>query len=305
MPNWKKILEEVKTRGSTYDIIRRKYLSKLNRKTKRNTIAYYSGWLQKTGEKFSVHLDDGDKNGFMNAIYRLDCDKGLDLILHTPGGDAAATESIVNYLRSKFGTNIRAIVPQIAMSAGTMIACACKSIMMGKHSSLGPIDPQIAGVAAHGVVEEFKRALEEVKRNQSAMHIWQPIIARYHPTLVGECEKAINWSNEMVQEWLETGMFANEKNARSKAAKVTKALKELGDHALTKSHSRHLDIERCQDMGLIVEPLEEDPEIQDSVLSVHHAMMQTFASTPAVKIIENHNGDAYINALPGTLLQMP
>ena len=43
-----------------------------------------------------------------------------------------------------FGTDIRAIVPQLALSAGTMVALACKEIIMGKHSSLGPIDPQSA-----------------------------------------------------------------------------------------------------------------------------------------------------------------
>jgi ClpP class serine protease len=44
----------------------------------------------------------------------------------------AATESIVDYLRKMFGTNIRAIILQIAMSSGTMIACSCK-IQRDKH----------------------------------------------------------------------------------------------------------------------------------------------------------------------------
>ena len=79
----------------------------------------------------------------MTVIHQLDRDKGLDLILHTPGGDTAATESIVDYLHNMFGNNIRAIVPQLAMSAGTMIACSCKEIIMGLQSSLGPIDPQL------------------------------------------------------------------------------------------------------------------------------------------------------------------
>jgi membrane-bound ClpP family serine protease len=57
-----------------------------------------------------------------------------------------------------FGTNIRAIIPQMAMSAGTMIALSTREIIMGKHSNLGPIDPQIAGIPAHGVIEEFNRA---------------------------------------------------------------------------------------------------------------------------------------------------
>ena len=53
--------------------------------------------------------------------------RGLDLILHTPGGDMAATESLVDYLRAMFGTDICAFVPQLAMSAGTIARKASNS----------------------------------------------------------------------------------------------------------------------------------------------------------------------------------
>lgn len=86
-------------------------------------------------------------NAFMTNVYRLDRSKGLDLILHTPGGDLAATESIVNYLQSAFDGNVRAIIPQISMSAGTLIAMSCREILMGRESSLGPIDPQLGGIS--------------------------------------------------------------------------------------------------------------------------------------------------------------
>src|SRR6266545_4330314 len=148
MPNWNEILQELQRAGSAHDVIRRRYLAELSERTERNTIVYYSAWLQKTQiaqqhpEPFSVN--DNDKNGFMATIHGMDRSKGLDLILHTPGGEIAATESLVDYLHSMF-EDIRAVVPQIAMSAGTMVALACNKIMMGKHSSLGPIDPQIQG----------------------------------------------------------------------------------------------------------------------------------------------------------------
>lgn len=145
MPNWKGLLDEIRTAGSTYDVVRRKYLAKLFDYTDRNIIVYYSGWLQKGGPQWlglaDFGMNDADKNGFMTCIHGLDRNKGLDLVLHTPGGTMAATESIVDYLRSMFGTNIRAVIPQLAMSGGTMIACSCKEIVMGKHSSLGPLDP--------------------------------------------------------------------------------------------------------------------------------------------------------------------
>ncbi len=236
MPSWGEILNELNRTGSAHDVVRRNYLKKLYELTGRNVIIYYSGWLQKP-DISGTEVNDADKNGFMSAIHKLDRKKGLDLILHTPGGETAATESFVDYLRAMFGTDIRAIVPQLALSAGTMIACACKTIIMGKHSSLGPIDPQFRGLPAHGVIEEFERAYKETKGDQARIPVWQPIIAKYHPTLIGECEKAIQWAHEMTREWLLTCMLRGEKDADAKAETI---LKELADHALTKSHARHL-----------------------------------------------------------------
>jgi hypothetical protein len=300
MPSWHNVLEDLKTRGSAFDIVRRDWLKKLSDHTGRNVIAYYSGWLQKPGTQ-GLQVNDADKNGLMAVIHGMDRSKGLDLVLHTPGGEVAATESIVDYLHSMFGTNIRAIVPQLAMSAGTMIACACREILMGKQSSLGPIDPQFRGIPAHGIVEEFKRAYEEVRADQAKIPLWQPIIAKYHPTLIGECEKAIEWSNEMVKDWLTRGMFASEGDA---AAKIDFIIAELGDHALTKSHARHLSLKKCREIGLRVVALEDDQELQDRVLTLHHACIHTLASTHAAKIIENQNGVAYIQ-LAQTVIPQP
>ena len=242
MPNWNQLLNEIKAAGSMYDVIRRRYLAKIHEITGRNVVIYYSGWLQKRGTA-GVEINDEDKNGFMTVIHQLDRNLGLDLVLHTPGGETAATESLVDYLRSMFGTDIRAIVPQLAMSGGTMIACACKEIVMRKQSSLGPIDLHFGGIPAHGVVEEFERAKKKISKDASSIPVWQPIIAKYSPAFIGECEKAIAWSNEMTKDWLRTGMFASENTPGRKIAKI---LKELGDHALTKSHARHLSVERCR-----------------------------------------------------------
>src|SRR5205807_154713 len=131
-----------------------------------------------------------------------------------------------------------------------MIACACNSIVMGRHSSLGPIDPQFGGTAAHGVIEEFERAKREVKKDPLMANIWAPILSKYPATFVGECQKAIDWSEKMVAEWLETGMFAN-RNVPAAAAKDV--IKELGDHALTLSHARHISAKRAKDIGLEIE----------------------------------------------------
>jgi ATP-dependent protease ClpP protease subunit len=301
LPNWNNILDEIKGSGTTYDIVRRKYAEQLAKKTDRNVIVYYSGWLQKSNiaqsgfSGFSV--EDGDKNGFMAVIHQLDRTKGLDLVLHTPGGDIAATESLVDYLRSMFGTDIRAIVPQIAMSAGTMMALSCKEILMGKHSSLGPIDPQFGGIAAHGVIEEFERAKQEIAQDQANIYVWQPIIAKYSPTIIGECEKAIKWSKEMVKEWLISGMFHNETDALNKADQI---IEELSSHAITLNHARHISAARARDLNIKITMLEDDQELQDAVLTLHHSCIQTLSATAAFKIIENNIGVGFIQTVTPT-----
>lgn len=300
MPDWTSLLNELKAASSVsvYDTIRRKYMAELHELTGRNVIVYYSGWLQKSElarQGFvGFELNDSDKNGFMTAIHELDRSKGLDLFLHTPGGETAATESLVDYLRAMFGTDIRAIVPQLAMSAGTMVACACREIMMGRHSSLGPIDPQVAGIAAHGVIEEFERAKSEIQQNGATIPVWQPIIAKYSPTLIGECEKAIKWSENMVRDWLMTGMFADEEDKEARANRVTS---ELGSHALTLSHARHISVEGARNLGLKIVALEGDQALQEAVLTIHHACIQTLGGTNAFKIIENHRGMAMIQSV--------
>lgn len=122
MAAWQETLHEISEAGSAYDIIRRKRLADLRRHTGRNAILYYSGWLQKPHLARSsgalVGISDADKNGFMSVIHKLDRKKGLDLFLHTPGGDMAATESLIDYIRMMFGNDVRAIIPQLPCPAG-------------------------------------------------------------------------------------------------------------------------------------------------------------------------------------------
>ena len=291
MANWSELLKEIGQLGSPFDILRRKYIADMARYTKRNVIAYYSGFLQKPELGMSAAVNDTDKNGFMTTINGLDVSKGLDLILHTPGGDTAATESLVDYLWSKFGSDIRCFVPQMAMSAGTMIACACREIWMGKQSSLGPIDPQFGNVPAHGVIEEFERAYSEIVNDPRTVPVWQAVIAKYPPAFIGECKKAVEWSNSLAESWLLRNMLAGQPNAEETVRSI---LRELGDHSVSLAHNRHLSAAKCKEIGLKVMDLESDQKLQDKVLSLHHIYFHTLSSTSAFKIIENNNGMAFI-----------
>ncbi len=149
----------------------------------------------------------------------------------------------------------------------------------------------LIGVPAHGVVQEFKRAVREIKRDPAKIVLWQQIIGQYRPTFLGQCENAIKWSNEFVEQQLKTGMFAARSDRAARAKKVTK---QLSNYPANKSHDRHFDSDACKRMGLLIMDLESDPLLQDLVLTVHHCYMNMLMNTLAYKIIENQNGIALI-----------
>lgn len=302
MPNWGEVSREIEQKSHPMDDIRIKYLRILSKYTERNVIAYYSGFMQFPSAR-QISIEDEDKNAFMQMVYGMDRSKGLDLILHTPGGDIAATESLVYYLRQMFGTDIRAFIPQMAMSAGTMIALSCKEIIMGKQSNLGPIDPQYSGISCAGVLKEFSTALEDVNKNPSSAAVWASIIGKYHPTFLGDCENAIRWSKTIVTEWLESNMLIRSKNKKEKAEKIVNA---LSDHDGTFAHNRHIHMDELKSLGVKVVPLEsfEKQEIdgckdlQDCLLTLHHAYMQTLGTCGILKILENQNGNSMRISVP-------
>ena len=291
MPGWNEVFLEIEAAANPFKAVRQKYLSALSDKLGKNIIAYYSGWLQKPNIS-GLGIEEVDKNAFMSMIHKMDRSKGLALILHTPGGDLCACESIIAYLKMMFQNDITMIVPQIAMSAGTLMCCAGKEIYMGKQSSLGPIDPQFNGIPAQGILEEFKKAQADVKEDITRAQTWMPILSKYHPSLLGECEKAIEMASDICKRWLQENMLISDSKEEEKANHITQ---ELSSHENSKTHARRFDIKKCKEIGLKIIDLEQkdangEDVLQDLVLTIHHAYMHTFSSTNAIKIVENSMG---------------
>lgn len=305
MPTWSVILNEAMRLGAANPnvaidyIVNRKrdFLSRLSEKTGRNTILYFSSFLQKQPSN-DASINDLDINAFMENIHGLDKSRGLDLILHTPGGDLAATEQIIKYLKSCFHGDIRAVIPQMAMSAGSMIAVSCKSVIMGKQSSLGPFDPQLNGVPCQSALREFYKAVEDVSVNPASLGLWQAILSKLNPTFLTLCAQADKLAEELTEKILED---------KEIEPKIKKRIKNtFAKNEESKTHSRHFDRDKCKEAGLDVIDLEADNELQDVILSIHHCCMILAEKTPVIKIVENNIGGCYIrNANVTTPATMP
>lgn len=302
MPVWSEILNEVVETQEAggypdFDGVRRRYLVKLSQHTDRDVILYASGWLQHDGQTNTYAISDQDIQGLMEVSHGLKR-RELDLILHSPGGSPEAADAIVGYLRSRFD-HIRVIVPTFAKSAATMIACSADEIMLGKHSFLGPTDPQISVQTELGwrfapaqlILDQFKRAQKESGYLAKSAS-WTPILPQYGPDLLAVCESALKLSEKLVEEWLKNYMFKNERpSVRDQRAKDTASW--LARHKNFYSHGRHIGRDEASDY-LTIKPLEDDDDLQDLALSVFHATTHAFNSTPLAKIIENHIGSSFM-----------
>lgn len=325
MPTWGEVLREVQEsaeqqgqQGPDLDGIRQRYIERIRNHSGRAVIVYASSWLTKAGlndAALSVQADD--VHALMECCHSVKEDE-LDLVLHSPGGSPEAAEQMINYLRTQF-SYIRAIVPLQAKSAATMLALGCDEIVLGLHSELGPIDPQILVAvpegqrfaAAHAILRDFERAKKEIGEDVNNVAAWTPILRGYSGGLLDFCSQVIEMSQDIVTVWLERHMLchADAGVAQGERPKRGRELAEYfgseASYARFRTHGRPIRVEELEGLdGLRVRRLEADDQLQDAVLSLYHALDFTFGG-PAVKIVENHLGRRKVRAVQQIILGGP
>ena len=223
---------------------------------------------------------------------------------------------MLNYLRTRF-SYIRALVPLQAKSAATIIALGCDEIVMGRHSELGPIDPQILVpvpggrrfAPAHAILRDFERAKTEIAEDVKALPAWTPILHAYGGGLLEFCSQQIKLSQEVVAGWLQKYMLAHDDAGVPDAerAQVAKYIAEYfgsdKSYDRFRTHGRPIRLEELQGIrGLRVRRLEDDADLQDALLSVYHILEISFGG-PAIKIVENHIGARYVRVQQQIVIQ--
>ena len=138
-------------------------------------------------------------------------------------------------------------------------------------------------------------AKQQCKSDPASLAAWMPIIRSYAHGLLTQCMKAKAQSVEMVSGWLQRFMLADHPDREGKSKEVANWFTNYENFG---SHGERVGRDESRAMGLKVEDLENDQQLQDTVLSIHHATMHTFSGTGAVKIIENHHGRAWIRSTP-------
>src|SRR5437870_11818220 len=104
------------------------------------------------------------------------------------------------------------------MSAATMMALACDEVIMGEHSQLGPIDPQVTvqtpegprTAPAQAIKDQFEMAQAECAQDPRRIAAWMPILRSLGPGLLAQCNTAQERTVEFVTRQLEQHMLKGE-----------------------------------------------------------------------------------------------
>ena len=175
----------------------------------------------------------------------------LVVILDTFGGVVEVVERMVRSVRHKYD-EIYFVVPDRAMSAGTIFVMAGDKIYMSHSSCLGPIDPQIEKdgrlVPALSYLAQYRRLRKKAKK-RSLNTAEQTLIETFDLGELYQFEQAQKLSNDLLKNWLScykfkdwnthssTGEAVSEDEKRTRAKEIAKM---LGDNERWRSHGRSI-----------------------------------------------------------------
>ena len=222
----------------------------------------------------------------------------LDLVLETGGGSGEVAEDMVRSLHDKY-EDIAVIVPGWAKSAGTIIAMAGDEILMEPASALGPIDAQLSWqgkvFSADALIEGMEKIKREVEKSGTLNRAYIPILQALSPGELQGAQNALDFSQQLVADWLARYKFKNWDKHSTTGKKVTKAekrerakeiAKKLCNHKKWLTHGRSIKISDLEAMRLKITDYSKEPDLAEAIRRYHTLLQMTFDSTNIYKLFE-------------------
>ena len=184
--------------------------------------------------------------------------QNLLVILETEGGSIETTERIATVMRHHYSTGeVSFLIPNQAMSAGTILVMSGDRILMDYYSILGPIDPQIQNangdwVPGLGYLEKYKEIIAKSKKGNLTQAELAFLLDKFDPAHLHWLEQAREHGVDLLKQWLVQYKFKNWTKTRTRGVKVTSKMKtdraagvakKLNDTKLWRSHGRGLSID--------------------------------------------------------------
>lgn len=214
----------------------------------------------------------------------------LLVILDTPGGHVEVVVRLVTIMRKLF-QSVSFLVPDRAMSAGTVLVMSGDAILMDYFSCLGPIDPQVkkgdTWVPALSYLRQFE-ALIEKSRNGTLTVAELALLKQLNLAELHQIELQGQLSVDLIKRWLVQYKFKDwTETTRSKTA-VTQKLKEdradqiakiLNQHDRWHSHGRGIgmDVLTSEEIRLKIDDYSADKKFHGMVWD-YYTCLSDFAS---------------------------
>ncbi|AYO54384.1 SDH family Clp fold serine proteinase [Acinetobacter wuhouensis] len=172
---------------------------------------------------------NGLENFVKGAVESIDNkQQQLAVILDTGGGVVEVVERMVNIIRHHY-SHITFIVPDRAMSAGTIFVMSGDRILMSYYSVLGPIDPQLEKDGKMIPVLAYLDQYEKLKLASTNGTLTTADIVLLEKLDLAELqwfEQAKELSIDLLKQWLSTYKFKNWTNHKTSGDIVTIEEKE-------------------------------------------------------------------------------
>ena len=212
---------------------------------------------------------------FKLAIERTKTDRdSLLVIVDTPGGYAEVTERIVETMRHYYG-EVKFLVADKAMSAGTILVMSGDAIIMDHFARLGPVDPQVSQegkttpVSALSYLEPYQELLQRSEERELTT-AELVLLQQFDLADLRQYELAVELSVTLIQEWLQkykfkdwlkhssTGILVTPEDKKKRAKKIATALSK---QTTWRTHHRMISRDTLEDLGLIIDKLEDDCDL--------------------------------------------
>ncbi len=214
----------------------------------------------------------------------------LAVLIYSGGGLVESAEKMVNIMRHHY-EDVVFIIPEMAMSAATIMCMSGDQIYMDYSSSLGPIDPQVQNKEGHfvpalGYLDKVNEIIEK-SNNGNCSQAEYMLLTQQDLGVLRRYEQARDLSVSLLKKWLVQYKFKNWSKHNSTGKKVTNQEKEeraeeiatkFCDHKHWHSHSRYISIQElgASNIRLVIEDFGQNRDLSEAVHKYHDLLLDYF-----------------------------
>ncbi|MBZ0164407.1 MAG: hypothetical protein K8H74_17060 [Notoacmeibacter sp.] len=233
--------------------------------------------------------------------------KSVFVVLETSGGSIETAERIGDLLHYHYPAGVNFIIPNFAMSAGTVLVMCGDRILMDYYSVLGPIDPQVQSgggrgrwIPALGYLDKFEELVAKSNDGTLSAAELAFMIEKFDPAELDYFEKARDLSIDLLKKWLVAYKFKNWTVTRTNGKTVTAKMKtdraaqiarKLNETKRWKTHSRGISKDvLVNDVNLIVDDFGADQNLNDAIRS-YYRLLQDYMIKRGVEVAIHTRSD--------------